>query len=128
MEPGQELYKNGRLLAKVISGEDFFAPATLVRQEYEEDIRRVDRPWDIVQHNDAALRDDFALLTKGRKSAPVSKTNQVVNPAQIFLEPGAKVECSVLNAASGPIYVGKDAEIMEGNLIRGPLQWVKARY
>ncbi|WP_341835470.1 putative sugar nucleotidyl transferase [Chitinophaga pollutisoli] len=119
MEPGQELYKNGRLLAKLISGDDFFAPATLVRLEYEGEIRRVDRPWDIVRHNEAALRDDFALLTKGRKSAPVSATNQVVNPAQVFLEPGAKVECSVLNASAGPIYVGKDAEIMEGNLVRG---------
>lgn len=120
MEPGQELYKNGRLLAKLISGDDFFAPATLVRLEFEGDIRRVDRPWDIVQHNDAALRDDFALLTKSRKSAPVSPTNQVVNPEQIFLEPGARVECSVLNAATGPIYIGKNAEIMEGNLVRGP--------
>lgn len=120
MEPGQELYKNGRLLAKLISGDDFFAPSTLVRQEYEGEIRRVDRPWDIVHHNDAALRDDFALLTKGRQSAPVSATNQVVNPGQVFLEPGARVECSVLNASGGPIYVGKDAEIMEGNLVRGP--------
>lgn len=119
MEPGQELYKNGRLLAKLISGDDFFAPATRVRLEFEGDIRRVDRPWDIVQHNDAALRDDFALLTRGRKSAPIPASNQVVNPAQIFLEPGAKVECSVLNASAGPIYVGRNAEIMEGNLVRG---------
>ncbi|MGB1307109.1 MAG: glucose-1-phosphate thymidylyltransferase, partial [Flavobacteriales bacterium] len=33
----------------------------------------------------------------------------------------AKVEHAILNASTGPIYVGKDAEIMEGSIVRGPL-------
>ncbi|MGN7721875.1 putative sugar nucleotidyl transferase [Chitinophaga sp. 22620] len=119
LEPGQEIYKNGRLLAKAVSGDDFFVP-TAGRIDFEGDIIRIDQPWHIAQYNDAAIRDDFALLTKRRKSASISPTNRVENPKQIFLEPGAKVEHCVLNASTGPIYIGKNAEVMEGCLIRGP--------
>jgi UDP-N-acetylglucosamine diphosphorylase/glucosamine-1-phosphate N-acetyltransferase len=81
----------------------------------------IDNLWDIFKHNDLALRADFDFLTRGRSSAPLSTTNQVLgNPADIFLEEGAVVECSILNAAKGPIYIGKNAEIMEGCIVRGP--------
>ncbi|MBK7429855.1 MAG: GlmU family protein [Bacteroidetes bacterium] len=77
-------------------------------------------PWDIFSKNEKELQSDFVLLTKGRKSQPLSSSNRVINPENIFLEPGAVVECANLNAASGCIYVGKDSEIMEGAMIRGP--------
>lgn len=76
--------------------------------------------WDLFQKNGHAIENDFELLTKGKKSQKISKTNQVINPKNIFLEKGAKVECSVLNASVGPIYIGRDSEVMEGSLIRGP--------
>ncbi|MFI5163843.1 MAG: GlmU family protein [Bacteroidia bacterium] len=76
--------------------------------------------WDIFQKNGKAIEDDFNLLTAGKKSQKISKTNQVINPKNIFLEKGAKVECSFLNASAGPIYIGKDAEVMEGCMVRGP--------
>jgi UDP-N-acetylglucosamine diphosphorylase/glucosamine-1-phosphate N-acetyltransferase len=120
MVAGQELYKNGRLLVKVVSGDDFFLPPSQSRIDFEGEVLRIDQPWQITQYNDRAIRDDFELITKGRTSAPISPTNQVFNPEQIFIEPGASVECSVLNATNGPIYIGKDALIMEGCLIRGP--------
>jgi UDP-N-acetylglucosamine diphosphorylase/glucosamine-1-phosphate N-acetyltransferase len=78
--------------------------------------------WDIFSLNDKAIRNDFEFLTQGRTSAPLSKTNQIVGDATlIFLEEGATVECSILNTKKGPIYIGKDAEIMEGCIVRGPL-------
>ncbi|NJB37943.1 GlmU family protein [Croceivirga sp. JEA036] len=77
--------------------------------------------WEIFAKNDEAIREDFNLLTTGRISAPISTTNTVIAPENIFLEEGAKVECSILNASTGPIYIGKDAEIMEGCIIRGAL-------
>lgn len=83
-------------------------------------IREIQYPWHIFQLNDHAIRQDFELLTKKRRSQPVSKTNKVINPAGIFIEKSAKVEHSVLNASTGPIYIGKNAEIMEGCMIRGP--------
>jgi len=80
---------------------------------------RIKNTWDIFSRNGEALQQDFELLTKGRKSAPVSNTNRLICPENIFLEAGAKVEHSILNATEGPIYMGKDSEIMEGNMIRG---------
>jgi UDP-N-acetylglucosamine diphosphorylase/glucosamine-1-phosphate N-acetyltransferase len=82
----------------------------------------IDNLWDIFKNNDKELNKDFALLTKNRKSQPLSKSNQIVGDAsQIFLEEGATVECSILNTRKGPIYIGHDSEIMEGCIIRGGL-------
>lgn len=82
---------------------------------------KIDHPWDIFSINGEAIRSDFELLTKGRQSQPLSNTNQVVGDGPIFLEKGAQVECSMLNATEGPIYIGKNAEVMEGCMIRGPV-------
>ncbi len=86
----------------------------------KEEIRVIQYPWDIFRLNDWAIRQDFELLTDKRKSQPVSKTNRVTKPSQIFIEKGAKVENCIINASLGPVYVGKGAEIMDGCVIRGP--------
>jgi UDP-N-acetylglucosamine diphosphorylase/glucosamine-1-phosphate N-acetyltransferase len=76
-------------------------------------------PWDIFSHNAYALRFDFELLTQNRVSQTISSTNGLTCPENIFLEKGAKIEYAILNATDGPIYVGENAEIMEGSMIRG---------
>jgi UDP-N-acetylglucosamine diphosphorylase/glucosamine-1-phosphate N-acetyltransferase len=78
-------------------------------------------PWDIFQLNDTALRFDFNLLTAGRKSQPISKSNTGIKHSQIFIEKGAIVESCILNASEGPIYIGKNAIVMEGSCLRGPV-------
>jgi UDP-N-acetylglucosamine diphosphorylase/glucosamine-1-phosphate N-acetyltransferase len=85
-----------------------------------EDVKALRFPWDIFQFNDWAIRTDFELLTKKRKSQPLDKSNRAINPRNIFIEKGAKVNYSVLNAENGPIYIGKNAAVMEGSMIRGP--------
>ncbi|HEX8515732.1 MAG TPA: GlmU family protein [Bacteroidia bacterium] len=80
----------------------------------------IQNPWDIFSKNGEAIRADFDLVTKGRISLALSATNQVIGLENIFVEEGAKVECAILNASSGPIYIGKEAEVMEGSIIRGP--------
>lgn len=82
---------------------------------------KINHPWDIFQLNDAAIREDFDLLTKGRISAPLSPTNRVLGAEQIFIEEGAEVEFGILNASTGPIYIGKNAKILEGVMMRGPV-------
>lgn len=77
-------------------------------------------PWDIFQLNDWAIRLDFDLITWKRKSQSIPKTNKTIKHAQIFIEKGARVEHSFLNASDGPIYIGKNAGVMEGCMIRGP--------
>ncbi len=81
---------------------------------------KINHTWEIFSKNEIALQDDFEILTKGRKSQVISNTNRVFQEDRIFVEKGAKIECSVLNASNGPIYIGKNAEIMEGSMIRGP--------
>ena len=94
-----------------------------IKNEDEEEtdpVKIIRHPWDIFLLNDFALRNDFDLMTKNRVTQPISGTNQTINPQNIFIEDGAEVECSILNAAAGPIYIGKNAVIMEGSMIRGP--------
>ena len=88
--------------------------------ELNEEIEEVLNLWDIYAKNGMAIENDFNLITKGRVSAPISASNHAVNTDRIFIEEGAIVECSVLNAQQGAIYIGKDAEVMEGSLVRGP--------
>lgn len=83
------------------------------------DFLKINNLWNIFQLNDKALRADFELITKGRKSAEISNTNQILGRENVFVEEGAKIECSVINATEGPVYIGRNAEIMEGSLIRG---------
>jgi UDP-N-acetylglucosamine diphosphorylase/glucosamine-1-phosphate N-acetyltransferase len=75
---------------------------------------------DIILLNDWSIRQDFALITSNRKSQPISSTNKIISPENIFIEEGAKVEHSIINASAGPVYIGKNAEVMEGCMIRGP--------
>jgi UDP-N-acetylglucosamine diphosphorylase/glucosamine-1-phosphate N-acetyltransferase len=85
-----------------------------------DEVKSIGFPWDIVRLNDYAIRQDFALLTAKRKSQKISKTNKVIKPSQIFIEKGAEVEHAVLNASGGPIYIGKNATVLESAMIRGP--------
>tara|TARA_B110000037_G_scaffold12983_1_gene13702 strand:+ start:1380 stop:2507 length:1128 start_codon:yes stop_codon:yes gene_type:complete len=78
--------------------------------------------WDLFEKNGAILKQDFDLITKGRTTVQLSSTNTIIgDPNLIFLEEGATVEAATLNTKSGPIYIGKNAEVMEGSLLRGPI-------
>lgn len=94
--------------------------AAIVAGEQDENIASINYPWEIFQNNDTAISSDFQLLTQGRLSQQISSTNKLINPDNIFLEEGAKIEHCFINAAAGPVYVGKNAELMEGCMIRGP--------
>ena len=88
--------------------------------EFNSDVIKIEHTWDIFSKNGEALQEDFNLITKGRDSQPLPETVHCINGKNIFIEEGAKVEIAVLNASKGPIYIGKDAEIMEACSIRGP--------
>ena len=90
------------------------------KNEYSGEVSLCDRVWKIFLLNEQEIKKDFALLTTGRTSLPIHESNFAVNKDQIFIEEGASVLNASLNASGGPIYIGKDAEVMEGSLIRGP--------
>ena len=88
---------------------------------YASQYKRLSFPYDIFKLNGAEIKADFEILTKGKTSQLLSKTNTLIgDTSQIFIEEGASIECSTLNVKGGPIYIGRDAEIMEGCHIRGP--------
>lgn len=88
--------------------------------EFSGELLKIENTWDIFSKNGAALVEDFHLITKDKKSQPIPLSNNVIAPENIFLEKGTTLEFTTLNASKGPIYIGKDAEIMEGAVIRGP--------
>ena len=88
--------------------------------EFSNDCIKIEHTWDIFQKNEEAIREDFELLTEDRFSQPIPKSVNVIAPDNIFIEEGAKLEFVTLNASTGPNYIGKNAEIMEGSVIRGP--------
>ncbi len=125
LEPNQAIMKDDCLIAmhlteheiektshkELQSGEEFFTDVSYVE---------LVNNYDVFLKNDQAIRDDFELLTEGRKSASVPPCVQAISPENIFIEKGAIINPSFLNASKGPIYIGKDTEIMEGAMIRGP--------
>lgn len=126
LKVGQQIQYKDRVLAAAVHRDQLVGMERLMKLkdfetiEFIGDLKLIQHPSDLFTMNDTELRADFLLLTKGRKSAVISGTNQTFQPSDIFLEPGAKVECAILNASTGPIYIGKDAEIMEGSMVRGP--------
>src|SRR5690606_37642860 len=80
----------------------------------------IEHSWDIFSKNGEAIIRDFEMLTKDRESQPIPEGIWTKNPENIFIEEGAKLEFCTLNPCEGPIYIGKNAEIMEGSLVRGP--------
>lgn len=83
-------------------------------------IHRLQKVWDIFTTNGQAITDDFALLTHNGQSQELPDYVTAVNRENIFVEPGARIYPCIINASTGPVYIGKDAEIMDGGIIRGP--------
>ena len=89
--------------------------------ECTEEFKEINFSWEIFQFNKWAIEQDFELVTQKRKSQKISSTNKIVKANNIFIEKGANVEHCFLNAADGPIYIGENAMVMEGSLLRGPI-------
>jgi len=86
----------------------------------QDDLLRIEHTWDIFSKNHEAIKRDFDLLTQGRESQPIPEMTVAFNQEDIFIEAGATLPLCSLNATDGPIYIGKDAKILEGSMIRGP--------
>jgi UDP-N-acetylglucosamine diphosphorylase/glucosamine-1-phosphate N-acetyltransferase len=122
LNTGQALVAGNVVIAcrSNVDNVDFSGELSLQKIETSTNFLQIKNPWDIFSKNGEAIIADYQRLTQGKKSQPLSATNQLINAQQIFVEEGAKVECAILNASTGPIYIGKDAEIMEGSIVRGP--------
>ncbi len=127
LEYNQALLQDGELIAARLDDANFERLSEMDAKDFngiEINIpyRKISRVWNLFQYNEEELKTDFQRITENRKSQPISKSNQIIgDTSNLFLEEGAKVECSILNVSDAPIYIGKNAEIMEGCMIRGGL-------
>jgi len=128
LQPGHKLTHGNvviaaRLAEDILDIKEFHNHINILpTQHFDGDIYALQNVWDIFTLNDRALRDDYQLLTKGRKSAPIPGGVTVTGKEHVFIEDTARIYAGcIINATTGPVYVGEDAEILEGTLIRGPL-------
>ena len=101
-----------------------FSPLTALQDfktiQKRNNVKRLEYPWQIFQLNDKMLRKDCDYIMSVKKSASLPENNQYINPEHIFIEEGAVVNLSLINASTGPVYIGKNSVVMEGSMIRGP--------
>jgi UDP-N-acetylglucosamine diphosphorylase / glucose-1-phosphate thymidylyltransferase / UDP-N-acetylgalactosamine diphosphorylase / glucosamine-1-phosphate N-acetyltransferase / galactosamine-1-phosphate N-acetyltransferase len=109
--------------ANFIPSYEFLKQVSVQKEKlpFTTDCKILEHPWQIFEYNNWAINQDFKMITEERTSEKKHSSNQFISPENIFIEPGAKITFSVLNAESGPIYIGEDAEIQEGSLLRGPI-------
>jgi UDP-N-acetylglucosamine diphosphorylase/glucosamine-1-phosphate N-acetyltransferase len=88
--------------------------------ETKAEFLQIENVWDLFRLNDAAIRSDIESIKSEKTFVKPSDTNQILGE-EIYIEEGAKVECAILNTTSGPIYIAKGAEVMEGSILRGPI-------
>ncbi|PHQ57551.1 MAG: glucose-1-phosphate thymidylyltransferase [Lutibacter sp.] len=121
LKENQAIFKNDEVIAFFTNESQVEVDFdTYEQKEFDFDLIQIKNTWDIFSLNDQAISDDFELITEGRKSLPIPKGVQCLNDKNIFIEEGAEILFSTLNAKEGPIYIGKDSLIMEGSVIRGP--------
>ena len=114
---GEVLKKSTEIIA--IKNHEFCAE-NLNEIECNSAFNKVNDLWDIFTLNSNEINSDFNILTKGRKSQKLGETSTKIGDYPLFIEKGAKIESSFFNCTNGPVYIGKEAEVMEGCFIRGP--------
>lgn len=121
LNSNEAIYDNKVLIAAKCCRDEFDKEDFYIKDYNQSFIQlRIEKITDLFSKNEEAIRADFSLLTEGRKSQALSSTNTIIGD-DIFIEEGAKVEAAILNSTTGPIYIGKNAEVMEGSVVRGPL-------
>lgn len=91
-----------------------------LRMNVRSDFTQIRHLWDVFSENGTELESDYKLFTQGRTSQTPNDTNTIIAPENVFIEEGAIVNAAIINASSGPVYIGANAQVMEGSIIRGP--------
>lgn len=119
---GEALVYENELLAVRINMENFSLKDIEKMTDINEELVFFKQPTDLFSFNEKAIDFDFELLTRNRNSAQLSSTNGFLGDQKdLFIEEGASIEFSTLNTKTGKIYIGKNAEVMEGCNLRGPI-------
>jgi len=118
LQSGEALYANNEFIA--YRGSEYGRGARI--DKTLDDLIVLKHRWDLFGMNDKVLKNDFEWVKANRNGIQLDTSNQLIGSAdQLFIEEGAIVQGAILNTTTGPIYVGKHAEIMEGSIVRGGL-------
>lgn len=131
LKPDETLMKDSVILAsrkvgKKVSKIENLAIEQSNRINFTGILRKLNQTWDIFTLNADEIKADFETITNYRISEAAGITVNIFGKYPVFIERGAKLQYTSLNTSDGPIYIGKDAEIMEGSLIRGPFALCEA--
>lgn len=121
LKSNQKLVYKERLVAFALSEGEEPELGEFEQVDFQEDLMELTGCHDLVRFHDTVLRSDFDWITQEKDFQPLSDTNRVLGDNQVFVEKGASVEFATINAELGPVYISKNALVMEGTLIRGPL-------
>ncbi|TGE10158.1 GlmU family protein [Hymenobacter fodinae] len=126
LQPGEALFDEQMLVAAHLA--DASQVAELIQDGFQrtrdvaEPVTAIKEVWHLFLRNGAEIRRDFDLLTKGRQSQPVGDAHTIVYaPENIFIEEGVKIRAAILNAEDGPIYLGRNSQVHEGAIVKGPM-------
>nr|WP_314495237.1 GlmU family protein [uncultured Chryseobacterium sp.] len=119
---GEALVYEDELIAAKINMKGFSLNQIEKMTDIKEELIFFEKATDLFTYNEKAINFDFELMTKGKTSQTLSPTNGFLgDPQDLFIEEGAQIEFSTLNTKTGKIYIGKNAEVMEGCNLRGPI-------
>lgn len=126
LKPQEQLVHKNIIIASRVTdtavkfGKTLSIDTSLNDIEYHGEFIQISHPWDIFSYNEQVLKADFNLLTTGKESQKLPEHAIVVGSEHIFLEEGAVINAGcIINATTGPVYIGKNAELLEGVMIRG---------
>jgi UDP-N-acetylglucosamine diphosphorylase/glucosamine-1-phosphate N-acetyltransferase len=125
LKPNQTLISGDILIAHRVRAEDIDNLGVELLDEVDPmhtrcQIKKLFYLRDIVVLNEQQIEHDYKLITRGRKSQPIAEHVRVICPENVFVEPGVRIDMAMINAADGPVYIGRDAHIMDGSMIKGP--------
>lgn len=124
---GEALYAGDELVAYCGDLDGFQARHTHVIRKTDVKLTAIHYVYDVFLNNGDQIVKDFAVIDK-TDSQPLPETNTLVGDAvapdgtpNLYIAPGAVVEGAIINVKHGPVYIGADAEVMEGCTLRGPV-------
>ncbi len=122
LAPGEGLIQGSRVIALRTPDKDWPEVINGKMTNYHETLNIVDQPWRIYQLNGEQIRADVSIVSEGRASKTIADAHtKVYSPANVFVEDGVYIRAAIINAETGPVYLGKNSIVQEGAILRGPI-------
>lgn len=133
LEPGDSIWCDDELVV-FRGGTKDFKPANVLtnsaakRLLLDGEPQLIKRTHHLLIHNSQQIKADYELLDCNRGNVCVDKSIVVIGDLfdangnqQLYIEESAQASHITINLKNGPVYIGRDAEVMEGSMLRGPI-------